>query len=93
MTLGQLLPDMDWQHSEQVRVLNTNRRERSVARNTGAAVAKGKYLHFLDDDDILLPGALEAFWSLDESARLDGYTAAIRLWITKARSSRKSIRE
>jgi glycosyltransferase involved in cell wall biosynthesis len=44
---GQPLPDMDWQHSERVRVITTQRRERSVARNTGAAIARGKYLHFL----------------------------------------------
>jgi GT2 family glycosyltransferase len=62
---GQPLPDMEWQHSERVRMIDTNRRERSVARNTGAAIARGKYLHFLDDDDLLLPGALDAFWALD----------------------------
>jgi len=65
---GQPMPDTDWQHSERVRVIDTNRRERSVARNTGAAIARGKYLHFLDDDDWLLPGALEAFWRLDKEA-------------------------
>lgn len=65
---GQPLPDTDWQHSEQVRVITTNRRERSVARNTGAAIARGKYLHFLDDDDLLLPGALEALWKLDQTS-------------------------
>jgi glycosyltransferase involved in cell wall biosynthesis len=63
---GQPLPDVDWRHSERVQVIHTNRRERSVARNTGAAIATGKYLHFLDDDDLLLPGALEAFWRLDK---------------------------
>ncbi|MDZ7319279.1 MAG: glycosyltransferase family 2 protein [candidate division KSB1 bacterium] len=63
---GQPLPDADWQHSNRVRVINTNRWERSVARNTGAAIAKGKYFHFLDDDDILLPGALQAFWQLSQ---------------------------
>jgi glycosyltransferase involved in cell wall biosynthesis len=65
---GQALARMDWQHSERVRVIDTNRRERSVARNTGAAIARGKYLHFLDDDDVLLLGALEAFWKLDHEA-------------------------
>jgi glycosyltransferase involved in cell wall biosynthesis len=65
---GQPLPDMDWQRSEHVRVIDTNRRERSVARNAGAAIARGKYLHFLDDDDLLLPGALAAFWRLEQVA-------------------------
>jgi glycosyltransferase involved in cell wall biosynthesis len=61
---GKPLADAAWQHLAQVRVVNTTRRERSVARNTGAAIALGKYLHFLDDDDILLPGAMNAFWQL-----------------------------
>jgi glycosyltransferase involved in cell wall biosynthesis len=63
---GKPLPEEDWQKSSRVRVIETQRRERSVARNTGAAMAKGKYLHFLDDDDILLPGALDAFWELSK---------------------------
>ncbi len=62
---GDPLPEMDWQKSEKVRVIDTNCRERSVARNTGAAIARGRYLHFLDDDDVLLPGAMDAFWKLD----------------------------
>ena len=64
---GQLLPNAEWQNSERVQVIQTNRRERSVARNAGAAVARGKYLHFLDDDDYLVPGALSAFWELDQT--------------------------
>ena len=65
---GKSLPEEEWQHSPQVRVINTNRHERSVARNTGAAIAQGKYLHFLDDDDVLTPGALNAFWKLAQSS-------------------------
>jgi glycosyltransferase involved in cell wall biosynthesis len=65
---GRVLPHADWQHSKRVRVINTNRHERSVARNAGAAIARGKYLHFLDDDDVLLPGALAAFWKLHYEA-------------------------
>ncbi len=64
---GLPLPRMEWMASERVRVVDTNRHERSTARNTGAAIAKGRYLHFLDDDDALLPGALHAFWELDQA--------------------------
>ena len=61
---GKPLPWQDWQSSNRVRVIHTNCRERSVARNTGAAIARGEYLHFLDDDDWLLPGAFYHFWEL-----------------------------
>jgi glycosyltransferase involved in cell wall biosynthesis len=61
---GKPLPIRTWQLSNRVRIYHTNHRERSVARNTGAAVALGDYLHFLDDDDWILPGALQGFWEL-----------------------------
>lgn len=64
---GQPLPEMEWQQCERVRIITTQRRERSVARNTGAAIARGKYLYFLDDDDIMLPSALQAFWELAQT--------------------------
>lgn len=61
---GNPLPEADWHASPRVRIINTNKSERCFARNSGAAVAKGKYLAFLDDDDWILPGALESFWHL-----------------------------
>jgi glycosyltransferase involved in cell wall biosynthesis len=65
---GVPLPEEDWQKSKRVQVINTNRRERSIARNTGAAVAKGQYLHFLDDDDWLFADAYQHLFELSQSS-------------------------
>ena len=49
----------------------------AVWRNAGATVAQGRYLHFLDDDDWLEQGALQALWELSQqrdAAWLYGYT-------------------
>lgn len=66
---GDSLPVEAWQSSPWVRIVNTQRRERSVARNTGAAIARGKYLHFLDDDDWLFNDAFTAFWHLSQTCQ------------------------
>ncbi len=65
---GRPLPSADWQCSDQVTILNTKHRERCVARNTAAAVAQGRYLHFMDDDDWLLPGALNELYTVARSS-------------------------
>ncbi|MFO7664052.1 MAG: glycosyltransferase, partial [Chloroflexota bacterium] len=63
---GKPLAIAEWQKSERITVVSTDRRNRSVARNAGAAIAKGQYLHFLDDDDWMLPGAFQRFKDLSE---------------------------
>lgn len=65
---GSSLLEAAWQKSDRVKIINTNKRERSVARNAGAAMAWGKYLHFLDDDDWLAPDAYQRLWELSQSS-------------------------
>lgn len=77
---GDALADAPWRHRPGVRVVDSPGRERSVARNTGAAVARGRYLHFLDDDDLLLAGGLRALATL--CGRVPGAAWAYGSWQT-----------
>ncbi len=46
-----------------IRVENQENQGLSVARNTGLAVAKGKYISFIDSDDIMMPRTLDSLLS------------------------------
>lgn len=76
---GKSLREEAWQRSPRVQIIHTNQHNRSVARNTGAAIAKGRYLHFLDDDDWMLPGVFEDFWQLAQKTEAAWLYGAFRL--------------
>ncbi len=76
---GRPLDASAWHGAANVTLLQTPRRERCVARNTGAAVARGEYLHFLDDDDWMLPGGLAALWTAARATQAVWVYGAARL--------------
>lgn len=66
---GQALPPESWQEYPCVRLLSPKRVGRSSARNRGAACSQGAYLHFLDDDDWLIPGSLAHLIDIAQQSR------------------------
>ena len=57
---------------ERVRVIHRENGGRSAARNTGLDAARGEYILFVDSDDMIEQGALDAVAkTVDESGRPD----------------------
>lgn len=59
----------------------------AVARNTGAALARGRYVSFLDSDDLLLPDYLEQMTAALEADRGAGW-AYTDPWVLDDRTRR-----
>ena len=51
--------------------LEKNRRQ-GYGRDLGLERAEGKYIYFLDSDDMIAPGSLESLYGMAEADRLDG---------------------
>jgi hypothetical protein len=65
---GKPLPELDWLKSPKITIINTYKCERSIAQTMGAAIGSGKYIKILQDDDYLLPGALNALIEVAEES-------------------------
>lgn len=57
--------------NQKIRVFNQRNIGASSSRNRGLRAARGKYIYFMDCDDMLLPGALERLYGLAENNELD----------------------
>ena len=51
-----------WHADPRVKIFDFHSGSCIATRNRGAEAAKGQYLHFMDDDDWLLPNAFQQFW-------------------------------
>ncbi|MDR2570125.1 MAG: glycosyltransferase [Oscillospiraceae bacterium] len=56
---------------DRVRVITQENKGQSAARNTGVEIAKGKYINFIDSDDLLKTDALRELYELAESNRAE----------------------
>ena len=56
---------------DNLRIIDQNNQGHSGARNKGIGQAHGRYLMFVDSDDVLLPGAIEELMSLAEIYNAD----------------------
>lgn len=68
------------QHSNLLLIDHAENKKAGGARNTGLKVAKGKYVWFVDADDIIIPNALETILKFCESNNLDALCFNHSLW-------------
>lgn len=79
-------PDTSWKESlaqfgsdTRVRVEPTDVPHANHARNYGMSLARGRYIRFLDDDDILYPGASKYQCNLLDATQADICSGAVEL--------------
>lgn len=67
---GKIVDDIMREHSN-LRVFHKPHKSAGAARNTGLRAARGEYIHFVDADDLLFPGAYVQLFSLIQEKKTD----------------------
>lgn len=60
-----------YENLDKISIIDQENRGHSGARNTGIGQAHGRYLMFVDSDDVLLPGAIDTLMTLAENNNAD----------------------
>lgn len=68
---GEILQEYAKRHSQIKVITHSKNRGLSAARNTGIANAKGKYIWFVDSDDMIMPNALTELYQVAENGQVD----------------------
>ena len=68
---SEIIESYSTQHSDRMEVINQENRGFSGARNVALKYLRGKYITFLDSDDMLEDGAIESLLSCAESSGSD----------------------
>lgn len=72
-----------WWQERAWKVLREPNRYLGAARNTGARLARGKYILFMDDDDIAKPGQLDIMFRVAEISGADVVTTGHDLFSSR----------
>lgn len=67
----EILQSFSAESSDMISIRNERNRGVSYSRNTAMDTARGKYVWFVDPDDLLYPGAVKSFFESAEQARAD----------------------
>ena len=80
-----------YENINNVRIIDQNNKGFSGARNSGISQAHGRYLLFVDADDVLLPGTIDGLMSLAEKYNADVVDSGYIRFADRTKKSFKSI--
>lgn len=79
-------PDESWKetlrpydNNHSIKIINIDKANANIARNTGLDEAKGEFIRFLDDDDYLIPEGAVKQYELIQSSGFDVVSGSVKV--------------